>query len=153
LQRTRAEFTRTARLKANVAAVASKIDELRSGTATEEALEFYVTSMYERLETTHPERFHHVLREVARVQDAQAMSASMLEEMFADEEQEERDTADDGVSETLDDATAAVLVELGCLQDMSAAPTLITVSNNQPPPAGPSGGNSDAGPLVPANAL
>lgn len=149
LRRDRVEYTRIGRLKANVAAVSSKINELRAGTATEEALEFYVTSMYERLETTHPERFQHVLREVDRVQSMQSMTTDMLDEFFADEEQADRER-DDVDDVTADDAVTAVLIELGCLRDLSNAPSIIEVGA---PPSSPGGNGNGAAPLVPADAL
>ena len=65
-----------------------------------------------------------MLQQVDRVQSLQSMTTSMLDEFFAEEEEadRERDSADDV---TTDDAVTSVLVELGCLLDITAAPAIV----------------------------
>jgi hypothetical protein len=124
LRRERVEYGRIARQRANVSAVSSKINQLRSGTATEDALEFYVQAMSERLATTHPMRFARVLERCERIQSTQAMTDDLLEEFFADEEQADRDR-DGGEEEDEDRLVDEVLVELGCIQSIEQAPKLV----------------------------
>jgi len=138
LRRGRVEYTRVGRQKANVAAVTSKIDALRHGTATEDALEFYVVAMSERMASAHPERFAHVLERCSRLQSMSDMTSEMLDEFFADEEQAERDrSVDDELDE--DAVVNEVLVELKIIQGIDAAPSL------KEAPSGSGGGEGGGG--------
>ena len=138
LRRGRVEYTRVGRQKANVAAVTSKIDALRHGTATEDALEFYVVAMSERMASAHPERFAHVLERCSRLQSMSDMTSEMLDEFFADEEQAERDrSVDDELDE--DAVVNEVLVELKIIQGIDAAPSLLEA------PSGSGGGEGGGG--------
>lgn len=124
LRRERVEYSRIGRQRANVAAVTSKISALRSGTATEDALEFYTHAMAERLATTNPMQFARVLERCERLASQQAMTDEMLEEFFAEEEEADRERGDtEGVDE--DALVTEVLVELGCLKGMEHAPHLV----------------------------
>lgn len=142
LRRARVDYSRLGHQRANVAAVAAKIQQLRSGTATEDALEFYVRAMSERMATAHPQRFAHVLARCAQLKDMSGMTGEMLDEFFADEEQEERDR--DGDAEKDEEAiVTAILVELKLVQGIEQAPSLAVVSE-LPPPSGPGGGSAVA---------
>ena len=153
LRRGRVEYARIGRQKANVAAVKGKIDQLRHGTATEDALEFYVVSMADRMASTHPERFARVLERCSRLQGLQEMTDDMIDEFFADEEEAERHRdADDDVDE--ESAVNEVLVELGLVRGIDSAPTLKEVASigastdKNDDGRGSGGGGSSSGPPI-----
>lgn len=136
LQRARVEYVRLGAQKNNVAAVASKIQQLRAGTAVEDALEFYVGAMADRLGSANPEQFARLLERCAHLKSLTDMSDELAREHFDDEEDadaEADDAADEGIS------VDAVLVELGChLHSIDAAPSVVAL----PPPGH---GGDDAG--------
>ena len=155
LRRGRVEYTRIGRQKANVAAVTNKIDQLRHGTATEDALEFYVVAMADRMATTHPERFAHVLERCSRLQSMHEMTSEMLDEFFADEEQAEREReADDECDE--DAVVNDVLIELKIIRGIDSAPSLKEVDGaiaaaSSDKNDGDGGGGAGAAPMLRAD--
>jgi hypothetical protein len=136
LQRARVEYVRLGAQKNNVAAVASKIAQLRAGTVVEDALEFYVGAMADRLGSANPEQFARLLERCARLKTLTDMNDELAREHFDGEEDLE---ADDDEMESDSGSIDAVLVELGChLHSIDAAPSVMAL----PPPGS---GNDDAG--------
>lgn len=122
LYRARVEYKRLGAQKDNVAAVASMIQQLRAGTATEDALEFYVKTMGERVATTsNPERFARVLERCQRLRSMQALTNEYQREFFDEVETED---AEEDADETSVDA---ILRELDCLPAHERLPNVIEV--------------------------
>ena len=116
----RVEYTRMGTQKANLIAIRGKLEQLRSGTAVEDNMVFFVRAMAERMRSAHPERMAHVLQRCEQLQSYEAMTKDLLEEYFAEEEQAERDRVDEEIDD--DHVVDDVLVELGLKVNVSDAP-------------------------------
>ena len=116
----RVQYTRLGTQKANMEAMRAKIEQLRSGTAVEDSLVFYVRAMGDRLHAANPERMAHVLARCEQLQSLESMTNDLLEEYFADEEAAERERAADEIDD--DRVVDDVLIELGLKTDIRAAP-------------------------------
>ena len=139
---TRVEYTRLGKQKANIISISGKMHQLRSGTAVEENLEFYVRAMGERMATSHPARFARVLERCDQLNNLETMTNELLDDYFAEEEQAERDRDTEEVGD--DKVVEDVLIKLGCVVRIEDAPSVpidaLSGGDVPPPPPPPKGG-------------